>query len=301
MEDKIVKRRFNIIAIILIIIISIAIAPKTLQNDTFYTIKIGEYILENGITMEDPFSWHDGLKYTYPHWLYDVIIYLFYNVGGQLGVYISTMIFTAIMGLIIYLTNCKLTKNRLTSFIITVGVIVLMQKYIAARAQLVTFSLFALTVYFIEMFLETKKKRYAIGLIIIPILLANLHVAVFWFYFILYMPYIGEYVIAILSEGTIIKKFKLKRIEKKLNKTKDETQIEKLNLRKKQLQEKIEKNQAIYNKRNSNPYKIIINKNDNIKYLILIMIICLFAGLVSPLGDVPYTYLYNTMKGNTTR
>ena len=78
-------------------------------------------------------------------------------------------------------------------------------------------------------------------------------------------------------------------------------EIEKLNLRKKQLQEKIEKNQAIYNKRNSNPYKIIINKNDNIKYLILIMIICLFAGLVSPLGDVPYTYLYNTMKGNTTR
>ena len=43
--------RFHTMAIILIIIFCMAITPKTLQNDTFYTIKIGEYILENGITM----------------------------------------------------------------------------------------------------------------------------------------------------------------------------------------------------------------------------------------------------------
>ena len=49
----------NIIAIISIIIFAFAISPKVLQNDTFYTIKIGEYILENGITMQDPFSWHN--------------------------------------------------------------------------------------------------------------------------------------------------------------------------------------------------------------------------------------------------
>ena len=41
--------RFHTMAIILIIIFCMAITPKTLQNDTFYTIKIGEYILENGI------------------------------------------------------------------------------------------------------------------------------------------------------------------------------------------------------------------------------------------------------------
>ena len=40
---------FNIVAIICIVIFSIAISPKTLQNDTFYTIKIGEYIYNNGI------------------------------------------------------------------------------------------------------------------------------------------------------------------------------------------------------------------------------------------------------------
>lgn len=73
--------KFTIMAILLIVVFCIAIVPKSFQNDTFYTIKIGEYILENGITMKDPFSWHD-LDYTYPHWLYDVGTYLIYNVGG---------------------------------------------------------------------------------------------------------------------------------------------------------------------------------------------------------------------------
>ena len=31
------------------------------------------------------------------------------------------------------------------------------------------------------------------------------------------------------------------------------------------------------------------------------MIICLFTGLLTPIGDTPYTYLYKTVKGNTTQ
>ena len=78
MENKKLDKhgiRFNVMAILLIAIFCFAISPITLQNDTFYTIKIGEHILENGIDMKDPFSFHD-LNYTYPHWLYDVGIYL---------------------------------------------------------------------------------------------------------------------------------------------------------------------------------------------------------------------------------
>ena len=106
------KIRLNTMAIILIIILCIGISPKTLQNDTYYTIKIGEYVLENGITMVDPFSWHENLEYTFPHWLYDVMIYSIYNIGGMLGVYISTIVFASILGIVMYFVNVKLCKNR---------------------------------------------------------------------------------------------------------------------------------------------------------------------------------------------
>ena len=77
--NKKTKIAFNVLAIICIIIFSAAVAPKTLQNDTYYTIKTGETIIQNGIDGQDHFSWSD-LKYTYPHWLYDVGIYLVYHV-----------------------------------------------------------------------------------------------------------------------------------------------------------------------------------------------------------------------------
>ena len=82
--------KFTIIAVVLIAIFCVALTPVTLQNDTFYTIKIGEHILQNGIDMQDPFSWHQDLAYTYPHWLYDVVTYLIYNSFGMNGLYITT-------------------------------------------------------------------------------------------------------------------------------------------------------------------------------------------------------------------
>lgn len=293
--------RFTIMAIVLIAIFCFSIAPVTLQNDTFYTIKIGEHILQNGIEMKDPFSWHENLEYTYPHWLYDVGIYLIYNIGGQLGIYISTIVLSIILGITMYLVNTKLTKNKLTSFVLTIGAMYLLRDFIAARAQLVTFILFILTVYFIEMFLETKKKRYAVGLIIIPIIIANVHLAVFPFYFVLYLPYVAEYMIYILSNSQIIiNTAKITRLQKKILKLEDEQEISKTKQKIDELQLKNEKAISKKEKINKNPYKIKISDNQNVKALIIIMIICLFTGLLTPLGTTPYTYLIKTMQGTTT-
>ena len=103
------KTKFNILAIVCIVIFCIAITPKTMQNDTFYTIKIGELIVNNGIDMQDHFSWHENLPYTYPHWAYDVGMYFIYNLGeitgiadgGWLFIYISTIILSCILGIFI--------------------------------------------------------------------------------------------------------------------------------------------------------------------------------------------------------
>ena len=293
---------FMIMAIVCIIIFGTAMAPIELQNDTFYTIKIGQYIMENGISEYDPFSWHEALPYTFPHWLYDVVIGGIYDLGGMFGVYLSTVGFTIILAVVWFLVNCKLTKNKLTSFILSLALIYLMSPYIAARAQLVTFTMFVLEVYFIERFLTTKKLRYAIGLIILPAIIANVHAAVFPFYFVLFLPYIGEYVMAVLVESpNYIRKFKLHRIDRKLRKGKvaedKKTIIEE---KAEKLQQKIIDSDNKTQRRRRNPYKLEVVKNENVKWLILIMIICALTGLLTPIGDTPYTYLIKTMEGNTT-
>jgi len=295
-QDKKINLKFNIMAIILIAIFAFAISPKTLQNDTFYTIKIGEFILENGITMHDPFSWHN-ISYTFPHWAYDVMIYMFYNIGGHLGVYISTILFATILGIVFYFTNNKFTQNKPISFVLTIASMYLLKDFIAARAQLFTFIMFTLEVLFIECFLDTKKKRYAIGLVIIPILLANFHLAVFPFYFVLYLPYIAEYFITLMV--SFVKKLpekNVKSLTKRIEKCKNEKKLEKLKSKLEEVYKKSKK--TIIEKE---PYKIKITYKKATKYLIFIMIICVFTGFLTPLGDVPYTYLVKTMQGNSTK
>lgn len=240
---------FNILAIILISIFSISIVVKTFQNDTFYTIKIGQSILKNGIDMIDHFSFHN-LNYTYPHWLYDVIIYLAYAIGGFKGVYISTVIFTIILGVILYYTNYKQNKHRILCLLLTILTLFFLQNFLTARAQLVTYSLFILEIYFIEKLLETNSNKYVIYLFIVAVLICNVHVAVFPFFFILFLPYFAEAFV--------------RKIVKK-----------------------------------ENFDKIIISKENNIKKLLITFMICIFSGLFTPLGVVPYTYFIKTYMGNS--
>ena len=325
---KLEKIKFNILAIFAIVILSIALTPVTFQNDTYYTIAIGKHIAETGtIDMQDPFSWHENLPYTYPHWLYDLGTYGIYQLGENIGIggftaiYITTIILSCILGIVIYLACLKISNHHIVSFLITMGIMYLLKAFITARAQLVTFILFALTILFIEQFLNTKKKRYAIGLIIIPILIANLHVAVWPFYFVLYLPYVVQYVMVLVSKSRLgfrirkrLKENKIKKLEKmqknpdiiknESKKTKNKISIEERIEKTKQEIVDLEnrKNKSIENanRRKENPYKIVLEERPATKWLILILIICIFTGLLTPLGDTPYTYLAKTMEGNTT-
>ena len=306
---KSIDFKFNLLAIICISIFVIGIVERTLQNDTYYTITLGKYILNNGIDMMEHFSWHQGLIYTYPHWLYDVFMYIIYNTFGFVGIYGSSIVLGIILGISIYCVLSKISKNNLISFLVTLLVVYLGKHFITARAQLVTFILFVWTMYFIEMFLDTKKKRYAIGLVLIPIAIANIHAAVFPFYFILFLPYIGEYIVSLIEDNIDLPtllflksdKIEIKKISNKKELTEKEIKkLEQLTKRVEVNEKRIEKKKELVEAKKGKEYKIIINRRENVKWLIIIMVICAFTGLLTPIGDTPYTYLIHTMQGNTT-
>lgn len=293
-NKKLTRYKFHVVIAILLIIHCISMAPKGLQNDTFYTIKVGEYIAQNGIgnLTTDPFSWHE-LPYTFPHWLYDLSIFGIYSLGGMTGIYISTIILTCILGLSIYFTSNKISKNAPVSALITFIAMYLLQPYLAARAQLVTFSLMVLTIYLIEKFLENAKKRYAVGLVALSLLIVNLHMAVWPFFFVLFIPYFFEYVVSlniftfdlILKAKILWQRYRAKDgYEKRIA----------------ELKEKIEQNKQKRAEIQKNPYKIKVTRNDNIKKLFWVVVICACMGIFTPTGlTTPYTYLYKTMSGNT--
>lgn len=262
-ENKILekrKKKFVICFIVWICILGMGLIRKEFQNDTFYTIEIGELILENGIDMMDHFSFHSNLAYTYPHWLYDVFIYLCYLVCGYVGIHISTVVLLLILLVLVFKINRTITNNVSISAFVTFICALSISGFATARAQLASFLIFALEIYFIEMFLKNKKNKYLIGLLVLSILICNIHLAVWPFYFIVYLPYLAEYIISL-----IVSKIKLKKENKFI---------------------KFLKN------------KFVLEKNINVKYLFGTMILSIFTGLLTPLGDTPYTYTINMMMSN---
>ena len=310
MTDK-TKMKFNVLAIFCILIFSFALTPVTFQNDTYYTIKIGEHIVQTGqIDMKDPFSWHEDLPYTYNHWLYDVSTYLVYDLGENIGIggfcalYIATIILSMILGIVLYYVSCKLCKNQVVAFLVSMATMYLLKNFIAARAQLVTFILFALTILFIEQFISTKKKRYAIYLIIIPILIANLHCAVWPFYFVLYLPYVVEYMLAVLADVQLYYFIAIKWNELKIKKLTKKGKLDEIG----KYQEKIahlqldkENGRQLRKKNETKAFKVIFKREDSVKWLMVIMLICTLTGLLTPIGTTPYTLLPKLMQGNTTQ
>ena len=313
--NKQTKIAFEILAIICLILLAIAITPKVFQNDTFYTIKIGQSIRQNGIDYKDHYSWHKDLKYLYPHWLYDVITsYIYDYCGGFQGLYIATIALAVFLGIALYYTNKKITKNQVIAFLISMFQLYFMGNYTAARAQSITFPLFVLTILLIEKLLETGKIRYMVGLVIIPILIANLHSAVFPFYFILFLPYLGEDIVKnfittpririihrqILEKQKQIYLDKIKKFEE------SDVRIEEYKEKIKECDSKIKAENLKIEKylsktKDLDNYKLRIATSENIKKLYIVFIMCLFTGLLTPLKDMPYTYTYRIMKGNTTQ
>ncbi len=118
------------------------------------------------------------------------------------------------------------------------------------------------------------------------------------------LPYFGEYLIAILRDMHIIyriRKYDTKhQIERLAKKGKNPEKIEKLQIKLEKIEEKFEIYKEKSKKRQENPYKIRIQKRDAVKWLFLIAIICLAMGLLTPIGDEPYTHIFKLLAGTTT-
>lgn len=182
------KKKYLLVAL-LIFIISIGVTSMSMQNDTFYSIKIGEDIFKYGIDFIDHHSIHT-LNYSYPHILFDSIVYLTYNFFNLNGLYILTIIFTFILGIIIFIIDYKLSSNYLFSLLFSILTLLFLKNFLTLRAQIISISIFALEYFFLQNLYNNKKKTNIIFLFLLGVLLVNTHVATYPFYLIMFLPFL---------------------------------------------------------------------------------------------------------------
>lgn len=291
MEKK--QKKIVIIFSILIGIFTIGIVGKTFQNDTFFNISIGKYILENGIDMKEHFSWIQGLTYTYSHWAFDIIMYLIYNNFGFTGIYISIILFSILINIVLFNLLTKRGKQPVIAFIITLISTYIIRSCYTARSQIVSFLCFIVEIYCIEKFIETNKKRYAVLLIVLSIIVANFHAATWPMYLVLFLPYFASAFFNFISPKNRYVLLK-KRYQNKLkNVPKDSKKARKYEI-------KVNYYADILEKIEPPKYeKMVRRESYNIKNLVILFVIICFTGLITPIHDTPYTYVIKSMFGES--
>ena len=198
------KKVYIILALFIILITALSV-KKVMQNDIFFTIATGREILANGYDNMDHLTWHEGLTFYKLRWAFDIIMTLLYNTTGFTGIYILVMIIAVITMLSLFYILIKQKNNVVLAFIATVCSSLIMAGIgtFTARAQIISYLLLLLEVFFIERLLTTNKKRYYIYLFLISVFIVNFHASVWPVTIILVMPFLAE---AILNK--IIKKKK---------------------------------------------------------------------------------------------
>ncbi len=167
-----------------------------------------------------------------------------------------------------------------------------MREFFTDRAQILSYMLFLLELYFIEKFLENKKIRYIIGIFLISVIIANIHTAAWPLMFILVLPFLGEYVFSLYAIDNVTRN-RIKKDEKKLEKLKSKNcDSEKI----KKLEESIKLDKEYLNsykpKENG---KIIIKKNDNAKFLILVLIIIFIRRIHDSNRKIAFYLFYKSI------
>ena len=177
----------------------------TIDNDTYFLLNHGKYILEHGFPTIEPFTMHKDLPFVIQQWLFAVGYYLVFIKLGTAWVLAGLILFNYLLMYALY-KLCMLVseKNYVLSgvMVILIDLLLLTHNFIKTRPQIITYLLLILEVYIIERFKKNNKPGILFLIPLISLLLINIHAAMWWFIFIFMLPFIAEGLI----EKIILKK-----------------------------------------------------------------------------------------------
>ena len=206
---KITNKKTYICFVICLILLTFGVVHKTFENDTFFTIATGNYIMENGVNDDEPFTIHDNLKFVKLRWAFDIVIANIYKFFGFSGIYLFVLIVSIGIAITLFTIFSKNKFNKVVSLAVVCFTMVFCSNYLRGRAQIISYLLFILEFYFIEKLVKNNNKKDSICLVIISYLILCFHSSVWLVYFLIYIPFIVEHILVKLKVNKVLKLKKL--------------------------------------------------------------------------------------------
>lgn len=185
------KIKSNWYFILLIIpFIFICIENKRPDNDIWFLLNNGRYLISNGFPNIDPFTIHEGLTYIMQQWLTSLIFWIIYSTLGKYGLLILIYIIAIALMYVFYKLFYTICNDKKKSVIITALTFCLIRNFIVTRPQIFTYLILLTEILLMELYIKNKNNKYLHIMPLLSLLLINLHSSMWYFQFIFMLPFI---------------------------------------------------------------------------------------------------------------
>ncbi len=171
------------------------------ENDIWFLLNHGKYVLQNGFPTIEPFSMHQGFSFVMQQWLSAVIFYLVYNFLGKYGLFLLMIFVNILILFLLYKLCMKLSDNRFRlSVIISSITTILLEIFLLPRPQIFTYVNLISVLYIMESVYRNKSSKLVYLLPLISLLQINLHASLWFLLFLFMLPYIIYFIIAKIKD-----------------------------------------------------------------------------------------------------
>ena len=189
------NNRLAAVSRILILAIPLLFVTVAMDNDFWFIINHGRYILQNGFVSVEPFTVHEGLAFSFEKWLTCITFYKVYDWFGPWGVYaFIQVVFAAIIW--VFYRVCLLFsegKENVSLVVTVMAMSFLGNSYIRTRPQIFSYLFLIAELYCLERYAAENKVRRLYPLPLLALLYMQFHSTMLPVFFIIMLPYLCDF------------------------------------------------------------------------------------------------------------
>ena len=130
---------------------------KAPNNDIWFLMNNGRYVLSNGFPHFDPFTIHKGLHFIMQQWLSSVIFYGVFSIFGKYGLLSIVLVLFLILIIVLYKLCYLLSKDKVRTIIIMTVALSIAKDFMVTRPQLITFIVLLIETFCLEKYYRDNK------------------------------------------------------------------------------------------------------------------------------------------------
>lgn len=161
------------------------------ENDIWFLLKHGEYILKHGFPHIEPFSMHQNFSFVMQQWLSSIIFYLSHKTFRQYGILLVMLITNILILYFLYKLCMLISENRFRlSIIITCITDIFLLLFMIPRPWIFTMLNLIIVLYIMELFYKKNNRKALYFLPLISLIQINIQSSMWFMLFIFMLPYI---------------------------------------------------------------------------------------------------------------